>query len=64
VNELPLSQATVSQHLRELKLAGLIQGSIEGSSICYCINQEEFGQLAAKISELNTSVLNIKSDCC
>jgi len=45
-------------------LAGLIQGSIEGSSICYCINQQEFGQLAAKISELNTSVLNIKSDCC
>ena len=64
VNELPLSQATVSQHLRELKLAGLIQGSIEGSSICYCINQEEFGHLAAKISELNSSVLNIKSDCC
>jgi len=57
VNELPLSQATVSQHLRELKLAGLPQGSIEGSSICYCINQEKFGLFAAKITEINASVL-------
>ena len=37
VNELPLSQPTVSQHLKELKNAGLIKGSIEGNSICYCI---------------------------
>ena len=37
VDELPLSQSTVSQHLQELKQAGLIQGTIEGPSICYCI---------------------------
>lgn len=37
VDELPLSQSTVSQHLQELKQAGLIQGAIEGPSICYCI---------------------------
>jgi DNA-binding transcriptional ArsR family regulator len=40
VSELPLAQATVSQHLRELKSAGLIKGSIEGNAICYCIDEE------------------------
>ena len=38
VEELGLAQATISQHLKELKNAGLIQGSIEGVSVCYCIN--------------------------
>lgn len=40
VNELPLAQPTVSQHLKELKNARLIKGNIEGNSICYCINEE------------------------
>ncbi len=38
VNQLPLAQPTVSQHLKELKTAGLIKGTIEGNAICYCIN--------------------------
>jgi len=38
VDELGLAQATTSQHLKELKIAGIIQGSIEGTSVCYCIN--------------------------
>ncbi|HMO31812.1 MAG TPA: metalloregulator ArsR/SmtB family transcription factor [Lacibacter sp.] len=38
VEELPLSQSTVSQHLKELKEAGLIQGEIEGPRVCYCID--------------------------
>lgn len=38
VEELGLAQATTSQHLKELKLAGIIQGNIEGASVCYCIN--------------------------
>lgn len=42
VDELPLSQSTVSQHLKELKTAGLIQGDIEGTRVCYCINQKEW----------------------
>lgn len=37
VTELGLAQATISQHLKELKNAGLIQGTIEGASVCYCI---------------------------
>ncbi|HEU4470459.1 MAG TPA: metalloregulator ArsR/SmtB family transcription factor [Flavisolibacter sp.] len=46
VEELPLSQSTVSQHLKELKDAGLIKGEIEGVKVCYCINEKEW--LAAK----------------
>jgi len=40
VDELPLSQATVSQHLKALKEAGLIKGNVEGTSVCYCIDKE------------------------
>ncbi len=39
VNELPLAQPTVSQHLKELKNAGIIKGTIEGNAICYCIDE-------------------------
>jgi DNA-binding transcriptional ArsR family regulator len=45
VNELPLAQPTVSQHLKELKQAGLIKGSIEGNAICYCINEKAIDKL-------------------
>lgn len=38
VDEVGLAQPTVSQHLKELKNAGLIQGDVEGTSVCYCIN--------------------------
>lgn len=42
VHELPLSQSTVSQHLKELKEAGLIKGEIEGAKVCYCIDEKEW----------------------
>jgi DNA-binding transcriptional ArsR family regulator len=45
VNELPLAQATVSQHLKELKSAGIIKGNIEGNSICYCIDEKAIEKL-------------------
>ena len=45
VNELPLAQATISQHLRELKNAGLIKGNIEGNAICYCIDKKAFDKI-------------------
>ena len=54
VDELGLAQPTISQHLKELKNAGLIQGTIEGTSVCYCIDpktwalyQKELGALFA-----------------
>ena len=42
VDELPLAQSTISQHLKELKEAGLIQGEIEGAKVCYCIDEKEW----------------------
>ena len=44
VNELPLSQSTVSQHLKELKNVGLIKGDIDGPRVCYCIDQERWNE--------------------
>ena len=44
VDELGLAQATISQHLKELKNAGLIQGTIEGTSVCYCIDPKMWNQ--------------------
>ena len=44
VEVLPLAQSTVSQHLKELKNAGLIQGTIEGTSVCYCIDPKAWKQ--------------------
>lgn len=51
VEELGLAQATISQHLKELKNAGIIQGAIEGVSICYCINPETWKLLESQIGD-------------
>lgn len=55
VAELPLSQATVSQHLKVLKNAGIIQGQIDGPRVCYCINQAALSRLQQLIGTLPTS---------
>jgi len=61
--ELGLAQATISQHLKELKNAGLIQGTIEGVSVCYCINPKTWEGLKEQLSTfLNTAGLN--NTCC
>lgn len=52
VDELPLSQSTVSQHLKELKKAGLIKGDIEGPSVCYCIDEKVWNKAKKLIGEL------------
>lgn len=64
VNELPLAQPTVSQHLKELKNAGLIKGSIEGTSICYCVNEEGIAQLERYFGAILTGIENQKKECC
>jgi len=46
VEELPLSQSTVSQHLKELKRVGILQGEIEGTKTCYCINSKVWKEMA------------------
>jgi DNA-binding transcriptional ArsR family regulator len=61
--ELGLAQATISQHLKELKNAGLIKGTIEGVSVCYCINPEMWAELKEQLSVfLNTVEFN--GNCC
>jgi DNA-binding transcriptional ArsR family regulator len=52
VDELPLSQSTVSQHLKELKDAGLIKGDIEGARVCYCIDAKEWKQAQKSLNQL------------
>jgi ArsR family transcriptional regulator, arsenate/arsenite/antimonite-responsive transcriptional repressor len=64
VSELPLSQPTVSQHLKELKSVGLIKGSIEGNSICYCIDGERFNALTEILTKMNSSLKEKETNCC
>ncbi|HEX3385092.1 MAG TPA: metalloregulator ArsR/SmtB family transcription factor [Mucilaginibacter sp.] len=52
VDELGLAQATISQHLKELKNAGLIKGTIEGVSVCYCIEPQAWKNLQEELKEL------------
>jgi len=52
VDELPLAQATVSQHLKVLKDAGLVRGEIEGPRVCYCANRERLRQLGGLVDHL------------
>jgi len=64
VNELPLAQPTVSQHLRELKNAGLIKGNIEGTAICYCIDEKVFEKLQAYFGTVSAKLDKKKKNCC
>lgn len=64
VNELPLSQSTVSQHLKELKEAGLIKGNIDGAKICYCIDDKEWKIAKKHMTELFESYVKANVNCC
>lgn len=63
VEELPLAQPTISRHLAELKNAGLIQGSIEGKNICYCINLDSLKEIQTSIEKLVKQMEN-NTNCC
>lgn len=52
VDQLPLAQSTVSQHLKILKQSGLIQGEVDGPKVCYCINPEQLNDLKVLVSSL------------
>jgi DNA-binding transcriptional ArsR family regulator len=63
VEEFGLAQATISQHLKELKNIGLIQGTIEGTSICYCINSKVWNQYKSVFESFFVPYV-AKDDCC
>ena len=64
VELLPLSQSTVSQHLKELKNAGLVKGTIDGPRSCYCIDPVEFQKASAQFYELLEMVKKKQADNC
>jgi DNA-binding transcriptional ArsR family regulator len=61
VNELPLAQPTVSQHLAALKNANVIKGTIEGTAICYCINSDTVAKIVSHFGSITTQ---LKNKCC
>ena len=63
VEELPLSQSTVSQHLRELKEQGIIKGDIEGTSICYCIDEKVWAEIQKEMHDFFSAFVS-GGDCC
>jgi DNA-binding transcriptional ArsR family regulator len=64
VDDLPLSQSTVSQHLKELKEAGLIQGDTEGAKVCYCIDDKEWKNAQDSLNELFNAYKKSSDKCC
>ena len=64
VDEIGLAQPTISQHLKELKQLGLIKGNVEGTSVCYCINHENWVKMKGVLSDFLNLDLADKSNCC
>ena len=64
VNELPLSQPTISQHLKELKMAGIIKGNIEGNAICYCIDEHIWSKFQTYLGNITIKLEKKKNNCC
>src|ERR1700752_1089642 len=64
VDELPLAQPTISQHLKELKNAGLIKGDIDGNSICYCIDEKALAKLQNYFANISNKLEKKKNNCC
>lgn len=64
VDEIGLAQATISQHLKELKNLELIKGNIEGTSVCYCINQTKWNTMKQLLTNFFNQDLNSSFNCC
>ena len=64
VNEIGLAQPTISQHLKELKNLGLIKGNIEGTSVCYCIDTENWSKMKEIMFQFLNQEISNKEDCC
>jgi ArsR family transcriptional regulator len=64
VKVIGLAQATISQHLKELKNLGLIKGTVEGTSVCYCINYNNWAKMKTIMLEFLDQDINSPYQCC
>lgn len=64
VDKIGLAQPTISQHLKELKNAGLIKGSVEGTSVCYCIHRENWVSMKKLLISFLDHDISTTSECC
>jgi len=64
VNEIGLAQATISQHLKELKNIGIIKGNITGTSVCYCLNESAIKKIEILFASLFESIKHKLNNCC
>lgn len=63
VEELGLAQATISQHLKELKSIGIIKGCVEGTSVSYCIDEKVWKQIKNELESFLVSYKTIQQCC-
>lgn len=64
VPEIGLAQATVSQHLKELKQVGLVKGNVEGTGVCYCINNENWERMKGVLMDFFNQDVSQNENCC
>lgn len=64
VNEIGLAQSTISQHLKELRQLGLIKGTVEGTSVCYCIDKENWSKMKNTMLSFLNQDIHISDECC
>ncbi len=64
VEDLPIAQSTVSQHLKELKEAGLIKGNIDGASICYCVDTDVLQKANDTLNKVLGASIQTPTTCC
>lgn len=64
VSKIGLAQPTISQHLKELKRVGFIKGNVEGNSVCYCIDRENWIGLRDLLKDFLDQDIKLKTLCC
>ena len=64
VEDLPIAQSTVSQHLKELKESGLIKGNIDGASICYCVDTDVLQKANDILYKVLGASIQTQTTCC
>ena len=64
VEDLPIAQSTVSQHLKELKESGLIKGNIDGASICYCVDTDVLQKANDTLNKVLGASIQTPTTCC